>query len=674
MTLAIRATHFPTRVLRTATAAAATCLTIACGGGSDGNGVTNPPPQQGSFTLSASGSTVSVALGANGTVTLTIARSGSFTGAVVLSVNGLPSGVTGAFNPAQMASGQASSTLTITAASAAATGTATITVRGAGTGVADQTVSIQVTVTATAPPQPGAFSLSVSATSFLFHPSNQLFKSPVITIARNAGFTAPVAFTVTGLPTSLFAGVTPSSTAGNKATVVPLNLGATPNGTYTATITGTSAGQPPQSVTIQLVVASPTAGAIKWKFCSASLPRFFFAVKDGSGPWTRIMPALDTSFSFNVQSATASVAEVYNDSGGFRVHVSHYTAAEIAARAASQCQLVRNVSSRTANGSFGGVTGSRQSFSAMGWWFGSANGNGNFSLLNLPPGPLDLFAARTDLGLNLSSVIVDAMILRRGVNPASGSTLPVLNFTAAEAFAPTASTWTFANTGGESFSLTQLFNTAGGTNGLITIVPGADGTPVARTVYGVPLAQTVAGDLHQVIATVFTAGQTAGSPVRATRQLVTYARTLSDRNLALPPAMPASNVTVVTGGPGGRLRAQGTLPNELNAGASLDITQTTTARFATVQATRGFLGAGNSYVLEIPDLGAAIGWDSEYQLIQGVPTNWWVSGGGPVLDFFDSRYIFNSTRARWAGALTGVAAPADGATYLMARAVGGTTP
>jgi hypothetical protein len=266
------------------------------------------------------------------------------------------------------------------------------------------------------------------------------------------------------------------------------------------------------------------------------------------------------------------------------------------------------------------------------------------------------------------------MIVRRALNPASGSVLPTLDFNSAEAFVPAVSTWTFGNTGNEQFSVSQMFHTSGGTHGLISVVPGFDGLLTTRSLYSVPLSQTIPGDLHQVIATVFTAGQTTGSPVRATRQVVTYSRTIADRTVNFPSAMPSPGVTVIQGGPGGRLRAQGTLPNELNAGVSFDITQTTRARFATVQATRGFFGAGNAYSLEIPDLSAAIGWDSDYQLVQGIPTNWWVSGGGPVLDFFDSRYIFASTHGRWAGALTGVAAPADGATYLMARAVGASTP
>jgi hypothetical protein len=186
----------------------------------------------------------------------------------------------------------------------------------------------------------------------------------------------------------------------------------------------------------------------------------------------------------------------------------------------------------------------------------------------------------------------------------------------------------------------------------------------------IPAAQTVPGDLHQVIATV----QTTGPITRATRQIVTYARTLADRTVAFGPSMPAASVSAVAGAPAGRLRAQGSLPNEYNSGVSFDMTQTSIARFATIHATRGFLGAGTTYDIQLPDLTGAVGWDSNFALRAGVATNYWVSGGGPVLDAFDVRYSFGSTQVRWTGAQTGITAPADGATYLLGRAAGNITP
>ena len=636
-------------------------------------GITNPPT--GGFTLAMSSQAISIARNASGTLTVTIARTGGFTGDVTLEAQGLRSTVTASFNPSRIASGQTSSTLTISPSATAPTGPITFQVQGSATDLANQRVDVQLTVTT--PTQAGPFTLSITASSFLLLPPTFLFTSPIITITRNPGFTGPVVFTVTGLPASVFVGFSPSSTTGNSTTVLPLSLSPA-NGTYTATIHGTAAGLGEQAITLQLVVAPVSTGSIKWKFCSASLPRNFFAVRDGTtGPWTRIVPAADTSYSFNITQSIGSVAMAEIDSGGQRTTVYNYSAQEMAARAAAQCSLVANVTPRAARGSFGGVTGFRTSQVGMGWWFGSANGNGSFNLLNLPPGPLDIVAVRNAEIGQASEIPVDRMIIRRAQNPAAGATMPVFDFGATESFPPTVKTWAFGNVNGEPFGVSQLFNTAGGTTGPFTPIPAVDGTSSLRTVFGVPRGptdQTIDGDLHQVIATVATLGPLPGSPARATRQIVTYSRGIADRALNFGPQMPAPNVTSVTALGQGRLRAQGTVPTEYSAGVSFDITQTTTARFATVHATRGFLGAGTTYDIQVPDLTAAIGWDTQFGLKPGVATNWWVNGGGPVLDLFDGRYLFNTTRSRWTGAVTGIVAPADGAIYLMARTVGATTP
>ena len=82
---------------------------------------------QGSFTLSASPSSVSLAQGGTGASTLAVTDAGGFNGSVTLAASGLPSGVTAAFatNPTT-----GSSLVTFTASSTAASGTATVTITG----------------------------------------------------------------------------------------------------------------------------------------------------------------------------------------------------------------------------------------------------------------------------------------------------------------------------------------------------------------------------------------------------------------------------------------------------------------------------------------------------------------------------------------------------------------
>jgi hypothetical protein len=646
---------------------------LGCGGSSDSGGTgSTGPTSNGSFVLAAT-STLSLAQGGSGTVFVTIVRLAPFTGAVSLSVSGLPSGVTGTFTATNIAAGQTTGTLTITTTSSTPVGTTNLTITGTGSGVSNATANVALTITA-GTAQTGPFTMSLSVSSFLILPATMLSQPPLLTITRNAGFAGSVALTTTGLPATMLVSYSPSTVTGSTSSLLILDIG-TPPGTYTATVTGTAAGgQGQRTITFQVVVATATTGNIHWKFCSGTTPQYFFAVKDGSGPWTRVMPSsTDSTFSFNINSATGSVAMVTNDSGGFITTVYNYTAAEMAARAASQCALVPNVTSRTVNGTFGGVTGFRESFVGMGWWSGSADGNGSFSLLNLPSGALDVVGAESgDIAANLEQPVIRG-IIRRGVNPASGSTLPVLDFTAAESFAPTTATWTFNGVGStEMMSITQAFMTAGGTFGALGTYAGLDRPDTIRTIYGFPAAQTITGDLHQVVATINTVGTPPAAPNRASRQIIAYARSVSSaRTIAFGPAMPAPTVTAVGGG---RLRATGTLPAAYSAGVSLDVTQTSTARFANVQATSGFLGTSGTYDIQMPDLTGAVGWDTQFGVISGIPTNWWLSGGGPVLDFYDARYVFNSVHARWTGAQTGIVAPADGAVYLMGRTIGTATP
>jgi uncharacterized membrane protein len=96
-----------------------------------------PPP---SFTLTASPTTIQLQQGTSSNVTLTINRLGGFSGAVALSVSGLPAGVTGVFNP-ESTSGS-SSTLTLNAVTSASPNTYSITITGSG-----GTVNANVTLT-----------------------------------------------------------------------------------------------------------------------------------------------------------------------------------------------------------------------------------------------------------------------------------------------------------------------------------------------------------------------------------------------------------------------------------------------------------------------------------------------------------------------------------------------
>jgi hypothetical protein len=99
---------------------------------------------QPSFSVSASPASLTVRHGRSSTYTVTITRSGGFTGAVALSVTGQGTGVTATFNPASVTG--TSSTLTVTVANSATRNTTTLTITGSSAGVASKSTTVSLTV------------------------------------------------------------------------------------------------------------------------------------------------------------------------------------------------------------------------------------------------------------------------------------------------------------------------------------------------------------------------------------------------------------------------------------------------------------------------------------------------------------------------------------------------
>lgn len=96
------------------------------------------------FALSVDPASVTLAQGESQTAEIQIARSGGFAGAVTLTAEGLPTGVTAAFDPTDPTG--ATSTLTLTASGSADTGGATITVAGTAAELDERTAELALTI------------------------------------------------------------------------------------------------------------------------------------------------------------------------------------------------------------------------------------------------------------------------------------------------------------------------------------------------------------------------------------------------------------------------------------------------------------------------------------------------------------------------------------------------
>lgn len=98
--------------------------------GSTSTAITQTVNATGSFTLSASPASQSVSRGGTATISIAVTRSGGFTGAVTLSVSGVPRQSTAKFTTNPIPSGSTSTTLTITTGRKTPKGSYTLTISG----------------------------------------------------------------------------------------------------------------------------------------------------------------------------------------------------------------------------------------------------------------------------------------------------------------------------------------------------------------------------------------------------------------------------------------------------------------------------------------------------------------------------------------------------------------
>lgn len=106
---------------------------------------TTEPLATPSMSVSLESNTLSVPQGQAETYDVTITRGGGFTGAVSITISGLPAGITAALNPANVLAG--STTITLTASASQSPGTYSATLRATANGVTAYTKVFEITVT-----------------------------------------------------------------------------------------------------------------------------------------------------------------------------------------------------------------------------------------------------------------------------------------------------------------------------------------------------------------------------------------------------------------------------------------------------------------------------------------------------------------------------------------------
>ncbi len=247
----------------------------------------------GSFTITASPSSLGVAQGNQGTTVITTAVVAGFSSSVALAASGVPSGTTVSFNPRSIAApGMGSSTVTIAVGSSTAAGTYPITITGTGGGIQRLTT---VTVTGTAAPN---FSVAASPTSLSVLRGNQ--GTSTITTTVSGGFNNAVSLSASGVPTGTTVSFSPNPIAapGAGTSVMTITVGSsTLTGNYSITVIGTGGGiQHSRSVTLSVTAYV----ALAWTASTSSGVAGYNAYRSttSGGPYTKLNSSLIVGTSY----------------------------------------------------------------------------------------------------------------------------------------------------------------------------------------------------------------------------------------------------------------------------------------------------------------------------------------------------------------------------------------
>ena len=216
---------------RSATAA---LFLVAISSGCTSKGSDGPTTTAGSIALSLSVTSATIVQGGSTAAVGTVTRSGGFTGDVVLTVEGVPTGVTGSISNQSTVGTVTTATITILVGAAVVPGTYTLTVRGTGSGVTSVTGAFSLTVTAGA-----SYSISLAPAALSIA---QGANAPTTVTLTRTNFTAVVLLTLEGAPVGVTGAFAPLVGTGTTSTLTITVGPAVAAGVYPLTVRGTSAG------------------------------------------------------------------------------------------------------------------------------------------------------------------------------------------------------------------------------------------------------------------------------------------------------------------------------------------------------------------------------------------------------------------------------------------------
>ncbi|HEY0929387.1 MAG TPA: hypothetical protein VGE27_05665 [Gemmatimonas sp.] len=592
-----------------------------------GTGVTPNPTTTVAVTIAAapgisvatSQPTVTTAAGTSGGATITLTRLGGFTGDVALTTTGAPAGVTPTFSPATLTAATPTSALSFTVASTVAPNTYPIVVSASGALPGGGTTNAQVTVNLTVT---AAQSYTMAASAVTLQQGGT--GTSTVTITRAGGFTGAVNLAATNLPSGVTATFNPAAPTGNTSTVTFTATAGATTGAFTGTITGTATGLANVTTTVAGTVTATGGGSgnVTARFCDATEYPLWVAYRSGTtGAWTRATAGANQTYSFSITGVGGMAWAKPDGNNGFAVTVYYGSAQELTTYGLAECTN-NPESGKTLNGTFAGLSGALQSgqVSIGGAFAQSTFGQNGFNLTGVAQGNTDLIAFRASTTINGSSVAIvpDKGILRRNVNYASGSTIPVIDFNSSEAFSPGTAQVTVTNPSGGLLTVIATFQTGNGTFGGFSFGNLTGGSGATNTVYGLPSNLTQAGDFHLVQATSTVIVNNL--PV-SSRSVTLFNRNLGDKSITLGPdlAITGSGLVTIATAPYARLRVSGSWQSDYGDMLFGTFSQTVGGvnRYWGVSATRAYFAGASTYEVEMPDFSGVAGFDNNWGLRAG---------------------------------------------------------
>ncbi len=358
----------------------------------------------------------------------------------------------------------------------------------------------------------------------------------------------------------------------------------------------------------------PTTVAVA--YC-AGLEPDWVAFQDGDGAWTRAQPTVsgpNTTFRYEFSAERGAIATLSRAGGNMTVlSVLYGTPAELVTAGDTNPRDCGPAPAKTLLGTVAQLDANETAFVSAS--FNSrvrVSVDRTFELKGLASGPRDLLGTRTTQ--TNGADVITRFILRRDVDVPDSTSLPVLDFASAEAFAPAVASVSLNGLGAEgATSGTRLLTSHDEITVTLLTNPTTDAT---RPYVALPETQLRAGDLQILSASTFAA--TTGSARSATL----YFRAPSDRSLTLGALLIQPTFTTVATAPAVRLRAHFVPQSDYDRSAIVSYQQGTTT-FVTIAMTAAYAALTETgYDLVPPDLSGAAGFGPAWTLQPGGTLLW----------------------------------------------------